>query len=186
MPLLETLLPLAAFLIGALLGEAISYRAFGVPKNSFVLVLDIIFFVFLISFISTYLNFSSLDVPYYLINFFTGLLSIPLIRGVEDLLGLTKKSYLSNSVSIDIIKALSHAGLEKSEITQILQKIGYSPEDAEKYDSFISKTVPAYLPKFVRIEKTLESIDSRLNALFLDKYIQQKLSKKKSRRKKTR
>ncbi len=60
MALLESIIPISAFLAGALLGEALAYKAFGTPKNSFVFILDIIFFAFLISFASTYLNFSDL------------------------------------------------------------------------------------------------------------------------------
>ena len=176
--LLETFLQPAAFMAGGFLGEAVAYRAFGVPKNAFVLILDIIIFIFLISLVSTYLT-SAPSLSYYIVNFSIGLFSIPLVRCVEDLLSLTKRPYLTAGISIKIIKALSNTGLDKIEIARILQKIGYSQKEIGKYEAFISESVPAYLPKFIRMEKTLESIETRLDSLCLEKYLQAKKPKKK-------
>lgn len=182
--LLETLLPTAVFMAGGFLGEVIAYRTFGVPKNAFVLILDIIFFVFLISLASTYISFVQSSLPYYAISFSIGLLSIPFVRCAEDFLGLTKRPYLTATVSFKIIKALSNAGLDKTEISHILQKTGYSPKEVGKYERFIVEAVPAYLPKIVRMEKSLESIETRLNSLYLEKYLQAKKPNKKTRKKK--
>jgi len=150
---------------GAAIGEFISHKTFGSPKNRFVLVADIIFFVFIVSAVTTYLQPKEIDLVYYATNFFIGFLAIPIIRGVESLLGLTQKARFSKNESIEIIDTLSHTGMDKEEIENLMHKLGYSKKEVGKYDKFIEKTVPKYLPKFTRMENMLEDIGKRLEKI---------------------
>ena len=95
MDLIEALFPILTFMAGAAIGEFISHKTFGSPKNKFVLVVDVIFFVFIVSAVTTYLQPKEIGLVYYATNFFIGFLAIPIIRGVESLVGLTQKARFS-------------------------------------------------------------------------------------------
>ncbi len=165
-PFLEVVvIPMASLIIGAILGEILAYKTFGVPKNSFVLIFDMLFFVFLISAIFTYLKFTTFDMVYYMTNFIAGFISIPIIRGTETAFGLTHTPYLNKKGTIEIIQSLSRAGMDKDEIVQSLKRIGYSTKDIEKYFEFITRSVSPYLPKIVRMEEKLESIEKKLEVI---------------------
>ena len=159
------IIPIVSLVIGTILGEILAYKTFGVPKNSFVLIFDMLFFVFIITAIFTYLKFTQFDVAYYMTNFIAGFISIPTIRGVETAFGLTHTPYLNKRGTIEIIQSLSRAGMDKDEIVQSLKRIGYSTKDVEKYFELISRSVSPYLPKIVRIEEKLENIQKKLESM---------------------
>ena len=66
------IIPMASIVLGAVLGEVLAYKTFGVPKNNFVLIFDMFFFIFLITAIFTYLKFTQFDMVYYMANFVAG------------------------------------------------------------------------------------------------------------------
>ena len=159
------IIPMASIVLGAVLGEVLAYKTFGVPKNNFVLIFDMLFFIFLITAIFTYLKFTQFDMVYYMSNFIVGFISIPIIRGAETAFGLTHTPYLNKKGTIEIIQSLSRAGMDREEIVESLKRIGYNTKDIEKYFEIISRSVSPYLPKIVRMEEKLESIEKKLETL---------------------
>ena len=160
--LLIQFLSLASFIGGLVIGELVSYKAFGRPKSSFVFIIDIFLIIFIISAIYAYVGFYAQGIIFYVTNFVGGMLTILIARAVEWSLGMTQKEGISTNKTIDIIRVLAHHGLDMEEIKGALKQFGMPNKGVEKYNHLIEKTVPAYVPKLVKMEKTLESIDSRV------------------------
>ena len=55
--------------------------------------------------------------------------------------------------------------MDREEIVEALKRIGYNTKDIEKYFELISRSVSPYLPKIVRMEEKLESIEKKLETL---------------------
>lgn len=160
--MLAQFLTLGAFIGGMVAGEIISYKAFGRPKSSFVFIVDIILIVFIISMVYSYVGFYAEGAILYVTNFFVGIITINLARSVEWGLGLTEREGISSSKTIDIIRVLAHHGLDIDEIKGALKQFGMPSKGIDKYRNLIEKAVPAYVPKLVKMEKTLDSIDQRV------------------------
>ena len=163
--LLVQFLTLASFIVGLVAGEVISYKAFGRPKSPIVLLADVLLIVFIISIIYTYVGFFTAGLVFYITNFVAGFLTIMIARGVEWGLGMTHREGISSSKTIDIIRVLAHHGLDVDEIRGALKQFGLHHKGVEKYSHLIEKAVPAYVPKMVKMEKTLESIDRRVKTI---------------------
>jgi hypothetical protein len=163
--MLVQFLTLATFIAGLVAGEIISYKAFGRPKSPFVFIIDIILIIFIISAVYAYVGFYSEGIIFYVTNFVIGLLTIMVARGIEWGLGLTQREGISTNKTIDIIRVLAHHGLDVDEIKGALKQFGLPHKGVEKYGNLIEKAVPAYVPKMVKMEKTLESIDERVRSI---------------------
>ena len=158
-------LSLAVFIGGLMIGEIIAHKAFGRPKSPFIFIVDVLLIVFIISAIYAFVGFYSQGPIFYVSNFMVGLITIMIARSVEWGLGLTQKSGLSGSKTIDVIRLLAHYGLDMEEIKAALKQFGMPHKGVEKYSHMIESTVPSYVPKLVKMEKTLDSIDVRVRGI---------------------
>lgn len=158
-------LSLAIFISGLMIGEVIAHRAFGRPKSPIIFIVDVALIVFIISAVYTFVGFSSPGPILYATNFMVGLVTIMIARSVEWGLGMTQKSGLSGSKTIDVIRLLAHYGLDMDEIKAALKQFGMPHKGVEKYSHLIESTVPSYVPKLVKMERTLDSIDARVRGI---------------------
>lgn len=153
------------FVIGIVAGEVIAHKAFGRPKSAFVFLIDLVLIVLIIAIIYSYIGFYEAGWVYYTTNFMIGLFSIVITRAIEWMLKLTERTEMGRNQAVDVVRVLSHHGLDAGEIKAALKKMGFSGGAVERYHNLIEKTVPAYLPKMVRMEKTIGRIEERLGKI---------------------
>lgn len=152
---------LLALLVGILVGEALTYRAFGRPKPALVLI-DIVLFVALITLIYNFLTITQLGPALYLANFFIGMLVITVMRTTEAGLGMTEQlpTGTQTRLAVTVVRALAKYGLDAEEIRGVLGSAGFSPRVVSKLD--IEREVPVYLPKLVKMRSDIEEIKNSM------------------------
>ena len=155
---------LASFLAGILIAEAVTYRVFGRPKPT-VVVLDIVLFVVIVTIISNLFSFSELSWFVYIVNFLIGLFTILITRTIEGALGLTETTVARDKLLVNVVKALSRAGLSEEEIEDILKRSGFSPKAVERFQELLQNSAPPLLGKLAKISEDLDEIKKEVKSL---------------------
>jgi len=158
------IISLMALLIGILIGEILAFRAFGKPKPK-MLLLDMFIFVVILVLIYSFISFTEVGVLFYVTNFFIGAVCIVSVRGLESLLRLTESPKTEDKIAVNIIRALSRYGLDEAEIKAVLKRSGLSPKSVDRLSGIIEESVPAYIPKLVRLETEIADIKSGIDKL---------------------
>ena len=153
---------LLVFIFGIILGEFLAHRAFGVPKNGKAVIIDVFLIVFIITVFYSYVGFYGTGPLYFLTNFLFGSVSVLCTRAVLWVSGMTKTETIKPGRAVEIIRTLARHGVEEEEIKNILKKMGLKQDAVDRYQHLIERTVPAYMPKIVKMEKTLERMEKRL------------------------
>ena len=164
MSLLVQIISLLTLLVGILAGEIVAFRAFGKPKPK-VLLLDMVIFVVIISLIYSFVSFTDAGLIFYAANFFIGSICIVSVRGLESLLRMTETPKSEDKITVNIIRALSRYGLDEEEIKGVLKRSGISPKSVDRLSGMIEESVPAYVPKLVKLEVEIADIKTAVDSL---------------------
>ncbi len=153
---------LLSLVFGIVLGEAVTYKIFGVPKPG-ILIIDIMLFVILISIIFSFVSFTEFNFFYYIVNFLGGLVSIICVRSIEGVFGMTETTIAQEKLLVNVIRLMTKHGFSKEEMEDALRRSGYSPKVLEKYRGMIESATPQYIPKLLKMEGALEDISKKLD-----------------------
>jgi len=164
MSLVVQVLSLMALLVGILVGEIVAFRAFGKPKPKLLLI-DMFAFVLVISLIYSFMSFTEVGVAFYAANFVIGAVTIVSVRGLESLFRLTEGPKGEEKIAVNIIRTLSRCGLDEEEIKGVLKRSGMSPKTVDRLSGMIEQSVPAYIPKFVKMESEIADIKAGMDSL---------------------
>ncbi|MBU5575425.1 MAG: hypothetical protein KQA40_03100 [Candidatus Aenigmarchaeota archaeon] len=162
--ILVQVIALISLMIGIFLGESLVIKVFGKLKPKFVLI-DIIFFVILITIIYTFFAFTELGLIFYVLNFGIGLLTIIILRAFEAALGFTESTSVHEKISINVIRALARYGLSEDEIKGVLKRSGISPKTVDRLSGIIDESIPAYAPKILKMAADIEEIKKEVSNL---------------------
>jgi hypothetical protein len=156
---------LFVFILGIIVGEALAYKAFGKPKSSAVFFIDLVIIVLLIAFVYSYISFYGEGLVFHITNFVIGAITIVIARAAEWMLKLTTKGRMAKPGVVRMIRTLAQKGLDDNEIKKALKDMGVSPKMMDKYEKMIERSVPAFIPKMVKLEHAVEGIEKRLQLI---------------------
>jgi hypothetical protein len=113
---------LIVIMLGILSGEYVTSKVFGYPKK-LLIILDIIIFAFIITFIFNRIGFYNINQIYYATIFFIGGITITFLRCIEGILGLTTFPINEHLVVHRLNELLSANGFTYEEIEKFFSEI---------------------------------------------------------------
>lgn len=155
--IIPQIISLMVLLIGVMVGEIVAFRAFGKPKPK-ILLIDMLMFVVVLTLVYSFISFTEAGLVLYAANFLIGTVTIISVRGVESLFRMTETMKGDEKIVVNIIRALSRYGLDEDEIRGVLKRSGISPKTVDRMSGLIEESVPAYVPKLVRLENEISEI----------------------------
>jgi len=164
MPILTSIMTLLSLLLGLTAGEVVAMRAFGRPKAS-MLILDMVLFAVVVSCIYAFVGFTQTGVMFMAINFVIGTGTVMIVRGIETTLRMTERPGTEHKIAANIIRELSRHGLDEDEIKGVLKRSGISPKTVDRLSDMIQSSVPAYVPKLVKMEMDISDIKQGMEQL---------------------
>jgi len=162
MELMFQILTTLGLMLGIFLGEIISYKSFGKPKD-YAFLIDIILFVVVLVGIFNFIEYYTYDIFWYATNFTIGFLTILTVRTLEYFFGMTEGNREYVKLSTGVIRILYKYGMTKEEIINVFKEAGLKTD--ENLLELLKRERPPFIPKLLRLERDIKYIRRKVSCL---------------------